>query len=315
MIVSCPACAARLRLDRRRLGGKRVTLRCGRCREVFKVEVPSVTVENTGFSVLVAHSDRALCATIEEILNRAGLSCRTCHDGQDALALMAASPPQVAVVDVALPGLFAFEVVEKVRKGPGLEEVKILLLSSVYNRMAYKRTPTSLYGADDYIEKHHIPDDLVTKINRLAVNAVSAPPGEQASGGVTVGQTLQAEEKDRDSRVLVDEVKERIRSAEENEVSGEANEERILKARRLARIIVSDIALYNQDRVEEGIRQGTFHHLLSSEIDEGKRLFKERIAPEIRSLEDFLEQAFATFIERRKIELCLQERRGDFRGE
>jgi hypothetical protein len=195
--------------------------------------------------------------------------------------------------------------VEKVRKGPGLEEVKILLLSSVYNRMAYKRTPTSLYGADDYIEKHHIPDDLVTKINRLAVNAMPAPPGEQASGGITVGLTLQTEEKERDSRVLVDKVKERIRSAEENEVSGEADEERILKARRLARIIVSDIALYNQDRVEEGIRQGTFHQLLSSEIDEGKRLFKERIAPDIRSRENFLEQAFATFIERRKIEFSM----------
>jgi predicted Zn finger-like uncharacterized protein len=305
MIVSCPACAARLRLDRKRLGGKRVTLRCGRCREVFKVEVPSVVAEKSGFSVLVAHSDRALCATIEEILNRAGLSCRTCHDGLEALDLMDASPPQVAVVDVALPGLFAFEVVEKVRRRPGLEEVKILLLSSVYNRMAYKRTPSSLYGADDYIEKHHIPDDLVTKINRLAVNAVPAPSGAAVSEEITVGRSLQGEEKDGEAGSLADEVKERIRSAEEKESSGDSTEEGVIKARRLARIIVSDIALYNQDLVEEGIRQGTLHQLLASEIDEGKRLFTERIAPEIRSREDFLEQAFASFIERRKKELCL----------
>lgn len=304
MNVSCPACAARLRLDRQRLGGKRVTLRCGRCREVFKVDVPSVIAENMGLSVLVAHSDRALCATIEEILNHAGLSCRICHDGEEALNLMDASPPQVAVVDVALPGLFAFEVVEKVRKRQGLEEVKILLLSSVYNRMAYKRTPSSLYGADDYIEKHHIPDDLVSKINQLAVNAVPASSGEAASGGITVGETLPADEKDQGSRIPSDEVKERIRSAEENEVSGDASEEGVIKARRLARIIVSDIALYNQDRVEEGIRQGSFYQLLASEIDEGKRLIKERIAPEICSREDFLEQAFASFIERRKKELC-----------
>jgi len=31
----------------------------------------------------------------------------------------------------------------------------------------YKRTPTNLYGADDYIEKHHIPDILVPKLNKL----------------------------------------------------------------------------------------------------------------------------------------------------
>ena len=40
MIVKCPACAARFRLDREKLAGKRVTMRCARCRHPFKVELP-----------------------------------------------------------------------------------------------------------------------------------------------------------------------------------------------------------------------------------------------------------------------------------
>jgi predicted Zn finger-like uncharacterized protein len=308
MIVSCPACATRLRLNRQRLGGKRVTLRCGRCREVFKVEVPTVTaenvaVENTHFRVLVAHSDKALCATIGDILAEAGLSCQICHNGQEALGRMEALPPQVAVIDVALPGLFAFEVVEKVRNRPGLEEVKIILLSSVYNKTAYKRTPSSLYGADDYIEKHHIPDDLVTKINRLAVNAVSSPASEPTSEEVTIGKALQHQASGQVFRNYVDTVNERIRTAEEDETSGRITDDGVEKARRLARIIVSDIALYNQDRVEEGIRNGNFFQIMAAEVEEGRRLFSERIAPEVSRKEDFLLRAFKAFIERRNKEL------------
>lgn len=310
MVVSCPTCATRLRLDRQRLGGKRVTLRCARCRHAFKVEVPVLTaeknaVENTHFHVLVAHSDKALCATISDILADAALSCQICHSGQETLDCMRALPPQVAVIDVALPGLFVFEMVDKIRKCPGLEQVKIILLSSIYNKTAYKRTPSSLYGADDYIEKHHIPDDLVTKINRLAVNAVPVSALGTSPAEIIPGQAFPDQESGYLIRDFVDTANDRIRSAEEGEISGQKPDDRVEKARRLARIIVSDIALYNQDRVEEGIRSGNFFQIMAPEVEEGKRLFSERIALEVSLKEDFLQQAFNSFIERRKIELRL----------
>lgn len=305
MIVSCPSCAARLRLDRDRLGGKKVTLRCARCRQVFKVEVPASDPETARFRVLVAHSDRALCATIGDVLAKNGIAYRLCHDGTEALFSMEAEPPQVAVIDVALPELYAFEVVDKVRSRPGLEEVKIILLSSVYNKMAYKRTPSSLYGADDYIEKHHIPDDLVPKIHRLAVNAVPSPALESPSDQVAVGRALANPATDTRFRTFVEAVNAKILRAEEGEIAGTLSGDGAEKARRLARIIVSDIALYNQDRLEEGIRKGNVFQLLAGEFEEGRRLFNARVAPEIRQQEDFLHQAFQTLLEHRKRELRL----------
>ena len=171
MIVKCPACAARFRLDRKKLAGKRVTLRCARCRSPFKVELPHSRSAQTEkkVRVMIAHSDSELCGTIKDIVEQAGYEGVLGHDGAEVLAAMDAVRPQIAVVDVALQGLYAFEVVDTVRRRPGLDNVKIILLSSVYNKAAYKRHPNSLYGADDYIEKHHIPDDLILKINRLLV--------------------------------------------------------------------------------------------------------------------------------------------------
>ncbi len=293
MIVQCPACSSRFRVDVQRHSGKRITIRCNRCQEVFKHSISSpVSPDPRGRSaggslqVLVAHHDRELCTMISDLLLKEGIDCATCHDGASALQRMEQSPPQVAVMDVALPGLFAFEVVDRVRSRPGLDRVKVILLSSVYNKTAYKRTPNSLYGADDYIEKHHIPVTLVSKIRRLAGNGA----GTEAAATV-------------EDRVLIDAVNAKIRHAEEKETRLDSPGDAVEKARRLARIIVSDIALYNQELVEEGIRDGQFYTHLAEQIEEGRRLFRSRVAPDLQGREDFLQEAFSAFIDRRRREM------------
>jgi hypothetical protein len=50
---------------------------------------------------------------------------------------------------------------------------------------------------------------------------------------------------------------------------------------RLARDIVSDIALYNQEKVREGIKNDTLFDLLKDELDEGREHFYGRVAPEM----------------------------------
>lgn len=53
------------------------------------------------------------------------------------------------------------------------------------------------------------------------------------------------------------------------------------QARRLARAILSDIALYNQEKVAEGIRNDTIFELLNGEIEEGRQHFISRVTPEL----------------------------------
>ncbi len=304
MIVKCPSCAARFRLDREKLGGKRVTLRCARCRVPFKVELPRtdsrLAVKRT--RVMVAHSDHDLCSTIQSIIEEAGMYCVLGHNGGDVLTQMDANPPQVAVVDVALQGLYAFEVVEKVRRRPGLANVKIILLSSVYNKVAYKRSPSSLYGADDYIEKHHIPDDLVMKINRLLVGAT--PTVEPAERGEVEapGKQLSQQDKAGQNLNLILSVNEKIQSAENHEVSGKDIPERE-RAARLARIIVSDVSLYYQDKIDEGILNGNWSELLANEIKEARELFRERFPSQDIQQSKILEAAFLDLLEKRRHEL------------
>ena len=75
------------------------------------------------------------------------------------------------------------------------------------------------------------------------------------------------------------------------------------KAKRLARLIVSDIVLYNQAAVEEGIRNNTFAELLAHEIQEARTLYAQRVSEEVRKGTSYLEEAFADLIARKKREL------------
>jgi hypothetical protein len=76
----------------------------------------------------------------------------------------------------------------------------------------------------------------------------------------------------------------------------EEDPEAVEKARRFARIIVSDVALYNQEAVIEGIRNGNFYELLKTDIQEGRELYEKRVPDAIRAKKDYYQEAFDNFI-------------------
>jgi predicted Zn finger-like uncharacterized protein len=305
MIVSCPSCSARFRLDRQRLEGKRITLRCPRCRQAFQTEIPAVAglapaAATARLRVIVAHGDAEVRAMIGEILGRDGIDAVFCADGPGVFSRLKAEVLPVAIIDVALPGIFAFEIVDQLRQQPKLAHLKIILISSVFRKTAYKRTPSSLYGADDYIEQHHLPDDLVPKIHRLLTGLQSvaepsvAAAEEQLSGvAVTTGD---------EALNFMDATNARLKQAEAQYIAN-PDQEALVKARRLARIIVSDIVLYHEARVNDGIRSGNFFTQFAEEIREAQNLLSSRVAPAICAQEDFLKEAFKAFIQRRQREL------------
>jgi hypothetical protein len=74
-------------------------------------------------------------------------------------------------------------------------------------------------------------------------------------------------------------------------------------AKRLARIIMSDIALYNQRAIDEGVRNDTMYDLLKDEIEEGKKLYESRVPAEIASSTDYYREAIDEFIRKRKSDM------------
>lgn len=57
--------------------------------------------------------------------------------------------------------------------------------------------------------------------------------------------------------------------------------DKVERARQLARAIASDLTLYHEAKVVEGIQKDTLFDVMKGEIEEGRALFKSRVIPEI----------------------------------
>ena len=53
------------------------------------------------------------------------------------------------------------------------------------------------------------------------------------------------------------------------------------RARQLARAIASDLSLYHEKKLIEGIEKDTLFDVMRDEIEEGRVLYKSRVTPEV----------------------------------
>ena len=225
-------------------------------------------------TVLVAHESEVIREVIRRVVEAAGWHVEAVAEGRLASAALARRPAAL-VLDVALPDVHAFELVEEARqKAP---ETRVVLVASVYNRTGYKRRPTSLYGADDYVEQHHIPDSLVTKLERL----IGAPP-KTVPRVPAHSETVEGREIKEAAQHLLDPVPPRD------------GPEVVSRAERLAWLIVSDIALYNGAALDGAKHLDDKDELearLRMDLEEGRLLFDMRVPAQVRKQRDFIGEA------------------------
>ncbi len=68
---------------------------------------------------------------------------------------------------------------------------------------------------------------------------------------------------------------------------------------RLARTIISDIALYNRDKVLSGIKNDNIFKLLEKELKEGLDLYRSRVSPEVDRKNNFYNRAIVDILIKR----------------
>ena len=71
------------------------------------------------------------------------------------------------------------------------------------------------------------------------------------------------------------------------------------RARQFARAIASDLAMYNEAKLVQGIQNDTLFELMKDEIDEGRQHFRSRVSPEI---------ATTNLFERALVDILLKQR-------
>jgi predicted Zn finger-like uncharacterized protein len=302
MFISCPLCKTRFRFDEQKVRSDGIKLRCSKCAAIFRLAADK-GARGGRLSVLVAHEAVEFCAAVEKVLASEPFDIISCHDGKEAVDLVSRLKPDVVLLNVALPTMYGFQVCEALRGNPETSATRIILLAAIYDKTKYKRSPQSLYGADDYIEQHHIPDALAAMIYRLAADIREVEPDSLPvmDEVPTSPDRLTPAEVDRQESVRME-----LMCQSPVEVQ-DAVESAYKSAKQLARSIVSDISLYREVELEDAIRTDAVELCLGLEIKDGRAIYESRL-PEFASFpRDFYADALAELISQKKREMKIDE--------
>ncbi len=123
--------------------------------------------------ILLVEDDITLANLYQMRLETEGFQVRHCSNGEDALQMAKAYQPNLILLDIMMPGLNGFDVLDILRHTPGLEKTKILILSAM-GQPADQARAKSL-GADDYLIKSQVViADVMARI-RHHLNLPAAP--------------------------------------------------------------------------------------------------------------------------------------------
>ena len=117
--------------------------------------------------MLFPHEDDEpnILLAIEFLLKKEGYIIEKAFDGQQALKVAASFRPDIIVLDVMMPELNGFEVAQRIRNTPDMEDVRIIFLTA-------KGTPNDKMtgyssGGEVYLIKPFDNDELVRIVNEL----------------------------------------------------------------------------------------------------------------------------------------------------
>jgi DNA-binding response OmpR family regulator len=148
------------------------------------------------YTILIIDDDEATHDVLGAYLSLSGYQVLHAYNGVEGLELLRKHAPDLALLDVQMPEVDGFRMLEQVRRDRQLEEIPILILSSL-NRSNLKVKGLEA-GADDYIIKPFDRAEILARIkvalrrSRRFSRNNSAMSGDLAA--ITIAELLQTME-------------------------------------------------------------------------------------------------------------------------
>jgi predicted Zn finger-like uncharacterized protein len=258
---------------------------------------------------LVADSDPARAKAVADYLSSWQIEPEVVLGGSEALLGIFRSPPALAILGGHLPGVAAPAIVEVARRSAGLAYVSLVRIAP-----ADEPALSPEFEADQMLEPADLPEGLGPILDSLGIGirpapaprptspSPAAPAPERPAAAPPVVPIppdpepltqphFELESTPPPAAPALTQPEPRVAPVPSGPQAPGAPEEtdpEIAAAERLARIAVSDIILYNEEKFRIAAAAGTLPDALSGELDEARSLFRNRVSDELRGQRDFL---------------------------
>lgn len=124
--------------------------------------------------ILVVDDNLDLLRMVQMLLEeRGGHQVILSTSGEDGLEKARANPPDLAIIDVMMPGMTGYELCRRLRQEPTTAHIPILILTA--RGQPIDRETALASGADDYLAKPVTMSELLDRVNRLLARGGAAP--------------------------------------------------------------------------------------------------------------------------------------------
>jgi DNA-binding response OmpR family regulator len=133
--------------------------------------------------VLVVDDEPKIVEVVGDYLRSAGFSVITAADGQGAVSMARARPPDLVVLDLGLPGLDGLDVARELRRNSAVPIIMLTARGDETDRVLGLEL-----GADDYLVKPFSPRELLARVRAVLRRADGVPAERErfSVGDVTV---------------------------------------------------------------------------------------------------------------------------------
>lgn len=181
MIIACPQCQARYRINPPAGDKPTVRVKCPGCQHTFEARleslpakppagtpaaVPPVVTDTAQPLVLIVDDARFFREMIRDLLADLPIRMETAADGHEALEKIQSLHPVLLLLDLNIPGMSGQELITAVRQRPDSQQIRILAMSGVQRGEEAAQVVRGL-GADGFINKSFKPRDLQEHVRQL----------------------------------------------------------------------------------------------------------------------------------------------------
>ena len=128
-----------------------------------KIPIP-IEFADKNKNILVIEDEELISDFIKKILESAGYNVAVAINGFAAGSMLETFHPKLVTIDLSMPGMDGFEVLDYIKSDTNYESIKILIISAGDDSEMQKALKA---GADDFMFKPVKQDELIDKINKI----------------------------------------------------------------------------------------------------------------------------------------------------
>ena len=222
---------------------------------------------------VLADAGRPCRATLKPVLERLGFKVVTVEDGTEAFRLTVARRPALVIASVHLAGLSGVAICEGVKQSPHLKSIAVVLIGAQDTADLFNHDTALGYGADLFLDEAMRAEEMKDRLEGIVGAGTADEPADDADEFAPALEDL-----NQATRV------------------GAPREE----IRRLARIMMSDLRLYNPERFRQALDEGRLLEVFKVELARGRDIIDQRF-PDLATRQDQLAAAIHDSIEQERL--------------